>query len=326
VGTIRAVNGLSKRMRTVAKGAFLALQRPARDAPLHIDPLELRGVSIRWPAVLEWVHSKTWVEPLFFGLRARVPVTVHDIPQRPRAINDTVVIEFCRGDRVHRVALNISDYPDLIHLGKDNAGSPPLALEFKMQFRNGGYGNDDILPGGFVSDSGRVDWYAREARRMRDRRQFHYDVYGRFGLQYGTEVRTRALQVLQNQSRVRFYGGAAKVNFREFLREVACARVCIDLPGQGPFCFRLVNYLAVGACVIAPPHAVTMPVPLVDRTHIVYTRPDMSDLVDLCEHYVNDAAAREAVMAASRDYYRRHLYWRSLSDYYLRNMLDRLPA
>ena len=86
------------------------------------------------------------------------------------------------------------------------------------------------------------------------------------------------------------------------------------------------NYLAVGACVISPPHAVSMPVPLIDRTHIVYTRPDMSDLVDLCEQYVNDDAAREAVMTASRDYYRRHLYWRSHADYYLRTMLDRLPG
>ena len=32
------------------------------------------------------------------------------------------------------------------------------------------------------------------------------------------------------------------------------------------------------------------------------------------------------VVSASRDYYRRNLYWRSLADYYLRTMLDRLPA
>ena len=69
-----------------------------------------------------------------------------------------------------------------------------------------------------------------------------------------------------------------------------------------------------------------MPEPLIDRKHIVYTRPDMSDLVELCERYVNDAAAREAVVHEARVYYRRHLYWRSLADYYLRMMLDRLPA
>jgi len=319
------VNALSQRLRTVAKGAVFALQRPARDAPLHIDSSELHRVAIRWPAVLEWAPAKNWVEPLFYGLRARVPVTVDDIPQ---GLRGSVVIEFCRSDRVHRVSLNYSDCPDRVHLGNNDGSSPPLALEFKMQYRNGGYGNGNILPGGFVPggfafDSAQVDWYARH---LRDRRQFRYDVYGRFGLEFATEIRTRALQMLQNQSRVRFYGGATKVSFHKFLREIAAARVCLDLPGNGPFCYRLVNYLSVGACVIALPHTATMPVPLIDRVHIVYTRPDMSDLVDLCEQYVNDAAAREAVMTASRDYYRRHLYWRSLSDYYLRNMLDRLPA
>jgi len=321
------MNGLSKRMRGAAKGALFALQPPARDAFGHIDSSELRGVVIRWPAVLEWTPAKIWVEPLFRGLSARMQVIVDDIPQR---LKGTVVVEFCRGDRVHRVSLNYSDDPDLVHLGKDDRSSSPLALEFKMQFRNGGYGNDSILPGGFVPGasafgSACIGWYARRARQLRDRRQFDYDVYGRFGLGFATEIRTRALQTLQNQSRVHFYGGATKVNFREFLREIAGARVCLDLPGNGPFCFRLVNYLAVGACVISPPHGVSMPVPLVDRTHIVYTRPDMSDVLDLCEQYVNDEAAREAVVSASRDYYRRNLYWRSLSDYYLRTMLDRLP-
>jgi hypothetical protein len=319
------VNRLPGRLRTVAKQALFALQRPARDAPLRIEAAELRGVAIRWPAVLQGPYESTWVEPILRGLRARVPViSVRDIPQH--LLRGTVLLDFCRGGRAHRVCVNCFDYPDIVYLGRDQRSSPALALEFKMQFRHGGYGNDNILPGGFVSDFALVDWFARRPRRTRDRCRFEYDVYGRFALSLGTETRRVALGMLQGQSRVRFYGGATKVSFREFLREIARARVCIDLPGNGPFCFRLVNYLAVGACVISPPHAVRMPVPLIDRTHIVYTRPDMSDLVELCERYVTDHAAREAVMRAGRDYYRRHLYWRSLADYYLRTMLDRLPG
>jgi hypothetical protein len=321
------VKRLSRPLRRLAKHALFALQGPDRDAPLRIDAAELRGVSVRWPAVLQGPHENTWVEALFYGLRTRVPVlTVRDIPQN--LLEGTVVIDFCRGARVHRVCVNCFDYPEVVYLGKDQRSSPPLALEFKMQFRNGGYGNDCILPGGFVSDSSLVDWFARGPRHERDRRRFEYDVYGRFGLSssVGTGVRKVALGILQSQSRVRFYGGGSKVSFREFLAEIARSRVCIDLPGNGPFCFRLVNYMAVGACVISPPHAARLPAPLIDRKHIVYTRPDMSDLVDLCERYVNDDAAREAVVAASRDYYRRHLYWRSHADYYLRTMLDRLPA
>ncbi len=318
------MNRVVKRLRKGLKSALLTLQPPpAREAPAQINATELRGVTIRWPAVLEWPLAQTGIEPLFYGLRARVPLTVENIPQTLRG---TVVIHFCRGARTYPVALNCSDYPDLINLGGSDTRAHPLALEFKMQYRNGGYGVDNIVPGGFVSDSVLVDWFASGPRRARRRRRFAYDVYGRFGLGFATEIRSRAIETLRSQSRVQFYGGGAKVSYREFLKEIARARVCIDLPGNGPFCFRLVNYLAVGACVISPPHAVTMPVSLIDRTHIVYTRPDMSDLIDLCEYYVKDDIAREAIVTASRDYYRRHLYWRSLSDYYLRTMRDRLPA
>jgi Glycosyl transferases group 1 len=86
-----------------------------------------------------------------------------------------------------------------------------------------------------------------------------------------------------------------------------------------------VNYLAIGACVVSAPQAAMMPVPFVDRKHIVFARPDLSDLVELCAQYAQDASAREAVAQAGRDYYLQHLHWRSLSNYYLRMMLDRLP-
>jgi len=318
------VNDPRKALRRSVKGALLSLQPvPMPDEPRQIEAAELGGVAIRWPANLDWPPAQNWVEPLFYGFRSRVPVVVEEIPQR---LAGTVVIRFCRGHRSYPVALNFSDYPDVIHLTRDDGESRRLALEFKMQYRISGYDTPSIVPGGFVSGSALVDWYASVPRRLRLRRQFAYDVYGRFGLEFATEVRRHALETLRNQSRVRFYGGEAKVSYRDFLTEIARTRVCIDLPGNGPFCFRLVNYFAVGACVISAPHAARMPAPLIDGTHIIYTRPDLSDLIDLCEHYVADDAAREAVMMASRDYYRRHLHWRSLSDYYLRTMLDRLPA
>jgi hypothetical protein len=263
------------------------------------------------------------VEPLFHGFRSRVPLKVTELPQRLAGV---VIIEMQRGRQTSRIAINCSDYPELTYMGTDPGASEGLELEFKMQFRVGGYDTEAIVPGGFISDAVLVDWYARGPRRERDQQRFSWDVYGRFGLNFATKVRAAAITALQNQTRVKFFGGDKKVKYPEFLREVARSRVCLDLPGNGPFCFRLINYFAVGACIVSPPHATVMPVPLEDRKHIVYTRPDMSDLVDLCEQYANDASARESMMRESREYYRRHLSWRSLSDYYLRTMLDRLPA
>jgi len=314
------VNALARQLRQPLKRALLRAQPRAAESAWKVDQDELDGLSIRWPQSFQWEYAWGWVEPLFHGFRSRVPVSVVDIPQD---LTSTVVIEVLRGSRTYRVAINCSDYPDLIHLRSAHAA---LDFEFKMQYRIGGYGEANIVPGGYVSDSMLVDWYARGPIRERDRQRFQWDVYGRFGLQFATEVRAKAMEMLKCQARVRFFGGDRKVGFSEFLREIARSRVCLDLPGNGPFCFRLVNYFAVGACVISPPHATMMPVPLVDRKHVVYTKPDMSNLVDLCEQYAHDEAAREAVMQQGREYYRRHLYWRSLSDYYLRTMLDRLPT
>lgn len=313
------MRALAKQLRQPLKRVLLRTLPPASDSAWTVDPAELEGLSIRWPTTFQWQYAWGWVEPLFHGFRSRVPVSVDDIPQE---LTSTVVIELVRGKRVYRVAVNCSDYPELIHLRRPGGA---LDFEFKMQYRIGGYGDSAIVPGGYVSDSMLVDWYARGPRRERDKQQFQWDVYGRFGLEFATEVRTKAMQMLKNQARVQFFGGDRKVRFPEFLKEIGRSRVCIDLPGNGPFCFRFVNYLAVGACVISPPHATEMHVPLVDRKHVVYTKPDMSDLVDLCEQYAQDAPAREEIMRQSREYYRRHLYWRSLTDYYLRTMLDHLP-
>ena len=313
------MNPFVRQIRQPLKQIILGLQPPAADVPWKIERHELEGVSIRWPKTLEWGYAIGWVEPLFHGFRSRVAVKVVDIPQ---PLKGATIMEFHRGRRVYRVGINCSDYPDVTHYGVAGAD---LDFEFKMQYRNGGYGEPNIVPGGFVSNSMLIDWYVRGPSRERDLQRFRWDVYGRFGRDFAMEVRSKALKLLENQQRVRFYGGLHKVSFTKFLREISQSRVCIDLPGNGPFCFRLVNYLAVGACVVSPPHATAMPVPLVDRKHVVYTKPDMSDLVDLCEQYANDSHAREAVKESSREYYRRHLYWRSLSNYYLRTMLDRLP-
>lgn len=314
------MSGLARSLRKPLKRFLLGLQPPAPDSAWRVEQEELDAVSIRWPAAFQWQYAWGWVEPLYHGFRARVPVEIADIPQE---LTSTVVIELNRGARVYRVAINCSDYPDLIHLPSPAAA---LDFEFKMQYRNAGYGESRIVPGGYVSDVMLVDWYAQGPRRRRDERNFAWDVYGRFGKQFAAEVRGRATKMLEDQRRVRFFGGMKKVGFRRFLHEIAQSKVCVDLPGNGPFCFRLVNYLAVGACIVSPPHTTQMHIPLVDREHIVFTKPDMSDLVELCEQYAHDEAAREQIMQRGREYYRRHLYWRSLSTYYLRTMLDRLPA
>ena len=69
----------------------------------------------------------------------------------------------------------------------------------------------------------------------------------------------------------------------QHLMDIAASKVSVDLPGNGPFCFRLLDYFAVG-CLYrgCPPH----------RT---YVKDDLSDLVDVCRYYVENEEARQAM-------------------------------
>ena len=130
--------------------------------------------------------------------------------------------------------------------------------------------------------------------------------------------------MLREQTEFRFEGGLKKVGYLEFLKEVARSKVCIDLPGEGDFCFRLINYLAVGACVVGPRPRNVLNAPLLDRVHVAYTKDDLSDLVEVCRFYVENEEAREEMCRAGRDFFEKNLHMDNLTAYYLRSCLDRL--
>lgn len=82
------------------------------------------------------------------------------------------------------------------------------------------------------------------------------------------------------------------ISYPGCLKEIARARICIDLPGNGPICHRQIDYLAVGACVIGPKPPVALPVELRDGEEIVYAKPDLSDLLERCEQVGRRRRAR----------------------------------
>jgi glycosyltransferase involved in cell wall biosynthesis len=154
-----------------------------------------------------------------------------------------------------------------------------------------------------------------------------YDVYARFGtfnIGSSNTIRRKAVALLQRDGRFEFTGGTSLALYMQYLREAARARVCIDMPGNGPFCFRLVEYLAMGCCVVGPRHATAMHADLRDREHIINCRDDLSDLADLCMHYVENDQAREAVAANAARFFDEHLHPAQLADHYLRVFSERL--
>ena len=312
------LGGLHTLRERAVELALVGLTRPpsVSNERWTVAPEELREVSIRWPDAYQWPTAKLWVDQLLSGFKQRVRLESARLPQ---SYNGTVLFQLVVGNRTHDVAIDYSDYPEI---NEQSANRCPVY--FKMQHLRAGYGRENVLPGGYVTDSRGIYLSLQRLRRTRDRQDFAYDVYGRFSTEFAGEKRRRAVEILRAQEEFKFEGGMTKVSHANFLRDIARARICIDLPGQGDFCFRLINYFALGACVVAARHGNILNAPLVDRVHIAYARDDFSDLVELCKFYLENDEAREAMCVKSRQFFEENLHRDNLTSYYLRSCLDRL--
>ncbi len=249
------------------------------------------------------------------GLEQLVRVVPTALPRRsPHVVEGRLVYD----GQPHEFVIDYCDYHDSI----ETAALDPAVVYFKMQYRRGGYGDERIVPGGYVNASMPLYRYLRRLRRLKDHAPAQHEVYGRFGLVFAAEVRQKAVAMLHEQTQFRFTGSTRIVRYGQSLREMARSKIGIDLPGNGPFCFRLVDYLAVGTCIVGPPHHAQMPVPLVDREHLYFCAEDLSDLLDLCRRLLADDAERARITRNARDYFDRYLHRDQLARYYLRTMLD----
>jgi hypothetical protein len=311
-----------RRPETYRQAAIDALwSLPPRQAPQvplswDLDPKKLEQAEIRWPTAYENAPHARW-EPILRDNFARVVNVVPVALAQP--YQGILMFQFVYGGTVHDVVLDLWDY-----LWVNAEAERRCSVYFKLQHLAQGYSSERVVPGGFVQHRSLLNRFLPQLRRLRDRRDFRYDAYGRFSLQFATGVRAEAVRRLTEQDRFSYEGGVKKVRFGEALREVARSKVCVDLPGNGPFCYRLIDYLAVGSCVVARRHDTVLHVPLVDRRHIVYAQPDLTDLVELCDYYVTHDAEREEIARNSREFYDRYLSWPQLAAYYLHTCLTRL--
>jgi glycosyltransferase involved in cell wall biosynthesis len=237
------------------------------------------------------------------------------VPVQEAAIDQpfegAVVVEVEVDGTRHPVAIDYFDRDRLL----DEVASA-CDLVFKMQYRVGGYGHGHVVPGGYVPGRPYLPRYLGGLRHLRDTGRARFDVYGRFGLSYAPEIRRRAVTLLSDQGRFGYEGSLSLQPYSAYLREAALSRVCIDLPGNGDMCHRLIDYLAIGCCIVRPAARTMLPEPLADGVHIRYVREDLADLVDACEALVRDPGAAARMGAAARAYYDRHLRVDALADYY----------
>jgi hypothetical protein len=271
---------------------------------------------IYWPVRYQWPPRRKWGEPIAAALSTHVRVERRELDQPYQGI---VRAQARSGGRLHEVIFDTYDYPVL-----NSEALGTAAVYFKCQYASDGYGCDNVHPAGYIPNEPRIYQWLPALRQRRDQERFACDVFGRFGLDLATEVRTRALGLLRSTDRFAFEGGGAVQRYSRFLRDIARSRICIDLPGNGPFCFRLIDYFAVGSCVVAYPHGARLTAPLVAGDHLVYCEPDFSDLEEKCAELLAAPARVRSMCEKSREYFDRYLDRRQLGAYYVGKIIEHL--
>jgi hypothetical protein len=292
----------------------------------RLNPEHLRRLKIGWPARYAWPPAHNWLWSIETGIRSH-GVAIERREIRQPATSGTVIVEADMEGRRERIAL---DYTDPTDVDAETAAS--VLVYFKMNHSLAGYPQPNVIPGGYVTGSPLLYRYLWLLRRRRGLPRFDYDVYGRFGLRYEAELRRRAFELLSARDDFSYVGslfrheGAPEktVSFRRYLFEIARSKVCIDLPSNSDLTFRFVECLAIGSCVVGPPHRVRLPVPAVNREHVVHCASDLSDLGDVCAELVHDDRERDRIARNARDYFDRYLHRRQLAAYYLFEICRRL--
>ena len=305
-------------------GTLRVVRRSPREVLWRLRPVpagpptwaaDLDGIAIRWPAEYEWAPAAQWVNDLATGMEGHVPLASADIPQPPKL----VVFEADVDGRRHEVAI---DYGDVNALDPAVADRYPLVL--KMQYATAGYGRPNVVPAGYVPSR---SWYYRAlgpARRIREGGRRDYELFGRFSLERAVAIRRKAVRHLRAQDRFAFEGDLTLASFPAFLSDAARSRVCLDLPGNGDLCHRLVEYLGLGCCVVRPQPKAVLHIPLVDDEHVVCFKRDLSDLVEVRERLLADPARQERIGAAARALFDGHLHRDQLAGHWLQVLAQRL--
>jgi len=268
-------------------------------------------VRIRWPVRIN--PGRPSLEDALgmikSGIAAHVPIEHADIPQPAGGV---VLFHVLDRGSTRRVVIDTDDQLIL------NDSVDESDVYFKMQYLKGGYGRPHVRPGGYVSLQPALYKYRWRWRRLRERASPAFDVYGRFGTApEKQDIRRDAIARLSAHERFRFSGGSGAVWWGEYMDEICRARVCLDLPGRGEICYRLVEYLAVGACVIGPDLMAELPVPLESGVHLLRVPRSLDGLVDGCEQLLGDGSLRDSISRSAEEYFDRYLALEQLGAYYL---------
>ncbi len=131
-------------------------------------------------------------------------------------------------------------------------------------------------------------------------REFKYDVS--FWAVESDPIRTTALTLLENRFDCRNNGTVRNQQFKKYerkgmkyLEELNSCKIVLNFRGVGWDTLRYWETSAMGRFMISQKPHIVIPDNFIDGKDIVFCKDDLSDLIDLCEFYLQHEEERETI-------------------------------
>lgn len=192
-------------------------------------------------------------------------------------------------------------------------------LYFKIQLRKKDQHYPRIYPIGQITCRLNFPQELRKLRVIRQKQNFTYDVIGLFrDTDHG--LRTKAVEIVKSKEWKSLVGMAyfrnrppipkkishKKLNYEEHLKLQCGSKICLDLPGVGgDWTWRSIEILGMGCfCLKAKSDQV-----LLEDHEKCWgeVNPDLSDLAEKIDYYLNNEIEREQIEKNGLRYYEKYL-------------------
>ena len=135
--------------------------------------------------------------------------------------------------------------------------------------------------------------------------EYKYDVA--FWAVETAKIRSDALDLLQDKFDCASNGTVRNQVMKKYkrkgafyLQEIASAKIGLNFRGGGWDTLRFWELTGMGCFVISQKLNIAIEPPFIDKEEIVYCKDDLSDLVELCEYYLEHEEERERIAKNAR--------------------------
>lgn len=213
------------------------------------------------------------------------------------SVSDNIPVIFLDGGDRAEIAGDLAR-SNSYHLYEQVVKKRPFDLVFKREYLVDVDYDENVFPFQIAFNYDRLPTIAEGKK---------YDV-SFWAVETGT-IRTRALELLENAFDCRQNGTVRNQTFKKYkrkgdfyLQELAACKIVLNFRGDGWDTLRYWEVPAVGAFMLSQKPGIVIPHDFVEGEHVVYCRDDLSDLIDLCQYYLEHNDEREKIVGSAHSH------------------------